>query len=107
MALQNASQPMPQATTYDIIEDVEDPSKYHPGGFHPISIGDTMKEGRYRTVHKLGFGGYSTTWLALDTWQSQYVAIKICSANGRESLEKFCGGWRMGRRTVPPTQGST
>ena len=47
-----------------------------------------MKEGRYRVVHKLGFGGYSTIWLALDTIHRQYVAVKICSADSREgSLE--------------------
>jgi hypothetical protein len=83
-----ASLGKPQAATYNFIEDVEDVSKYRAGGFHPISIGDTMKEGRYRVVHKLGFGGYSTIWLALDTMDRQYVAVKICSADSREgSLE--------------------
>ena len=45
------------------IEDVED---YEPGGYHPISIGDTFDQGRYRILHKLGFGGSSTVWLARD-----------------------------------------
>ncbi|KAJ8125740.1 hypothetical protein O1611_g7898 [Lasiodiplodia mahajangana] len=73
-----------QSITYNYIEDVEDVSKYRTGGFHPTYIGDTLKDRRYRIVHKLGYGGYSTTWLALDTLRQQYVAIKICSANSSE-----------------------
>lgn len=82
------SQAKSQAPAYNFMEDVENVSKYRAGGFHPVSIGDAMKEGRYRVVHKLGYGGYSTTWLALDTLRRQYVAVKICSADSREeSLE--------------------
>lgn len=40
----------------DVIEDVED---YQPGGYHPISVGDTFDHGRFRVLHKLGFGGSS------------------------------------------------
>lgn len=47
----------------DNIEDVED---YQPGGYHPISIGDVFDQGRYRVLHKLGFGGSSTVWLVRD-----------------------------------------
>ncbi|KXN81007.1 Serine/threonine-protein kinase SRPK [Leucoagaricus sp. SymC.cos] len=47
----------------DEIEDVED---YQPGGYHPISVGDTFDHGRFRIIHKLGFGGSSTVWLARD-----------------------------------------
>ena len=47
----------------DVIEDVED---YQPGGYHPISVGDTFDHGRFRVLHKLGFGGSSTVWLARD-----------------------------------------
>ncbi|KAI1198835.1 kinase-like protein [Nemania serpens] len=73
-----------RSITYNFIEDVEDVSKYCPGGFHPTYIGDTLKDRRYRIVHKLGYGSYSTIWLALDTLRRQYVAIKICSANTSE-----------------------
>jgi serine/threonine-protein kinase SRPK3 len=47
----------------DSIEDVEG---CQPGGFHPISIGDTFDQGRFRVLHKFGFGGSSTVWLARD-----------------------------------------
>lgn len=36
-----------------------------PDGYHPTLIGDTLN-GRYTVVHKLGFGGYPTIWLAQD-----------------------------------------
>lgn len=33
-------------------------------------------------MHKLGFGAYSTTWLARDQTAGRYVAIKISVASG-------------------------
>src|SRR5258707_15740816 len=45
------------------IEEIED---YQPGGYHPISIGNTFDQGRYRILHKLGLGGSSTVWLVCD-----------------------------------------
>jgi serine/threonine protein kinase len=38
-------------------------------------------DGRYRIVHKLGFGGSSTVWLARDELSSGYVSLKIARAN--------------------------
>ncbi|WEW59216.1 hypothetical protein PRK78_004685 [Emydomyces testavorans] len=71
---------------YMPLEDVEKLEQYRPGGFHPVTIGDTL-HGRYRIIHKLGFGAYSTTWLARDQIASKYVAIKVTVAAGnpRES----------------------
>jgi len=40
---------------------------YRPGGYHPVSLGDTFKNGRYKVYHKLGGDGYSTMWLAEDS----------------------------------------
>jgi serine/threonine-protein kinase SRPK3 len=53
--------------------------QYRPGGFHPITIGDHLC-GRYRIVHKLGFGTFSTVWLARDERADRYVVIKIAVA---------------------------
>lgn len=53
--------------------------KYHISGYHPIAIGDTLKDGRYQIVDKLGYGGYSTIWIAQDRdAPSKYVAVKVC-----------------------------
>ena len=66
----------------DYVEDLE---KYRPGGLHPVAIGDTFAHGRYQVLHKLGFGGTSTVWLARDRQSSRYpsgelVTLKVMSA---------------------------
>jgi hypothetical protein len=61
---------------YNWIDGVESLKKYKPGGYHPIMIGDILHS-RYRIVDKLGFGGYSTVWLARDTCSERYVAVKV------------------------------
>ncbi|KKA20009.1 hypothetical protein T310_6007 [Rasamsonia emersonii CBS 393.64] len=50
---------------YIPLEGVERLERYRPGGYHPVVIGGCLHD-RYRIVHKLGFGAYSTTWLARD-----------------------------------------
>jgi hypothetical protein len=50
----------------NLILDQEDFLKYSPGGFHPVSLGDTLSAGRYKIYHKLGFGSSATVWLAND-----------------------------------------
>lgn len=70
---------------YRPLEDVERIERYQPGGYHSIAIGDTLHD-RYWIVHKLGFGGYSTIWLARDEKADRYVAVKIGIAD-RESRE--------------------
>ncbi|PKY08918.1 kinase-like protein [Aspergillus campestris IBT 28561] len=66
--------------------DVETLEEYQPGGYHPIKIGDVLND-RYHIADKLGFGGYSTVWLALDTHLKRYVAVKVNIADAlpRES----------------------
>lgn len=51
----------------------EDQDKYHAGGFHPIHINELYSfcpnapdRGRYRILHKLGHGVFSTVWFAQD-----------------------------------------
>ena len=41
-------------------------TRYKPGGYHPLHIGDTLNGGRYTIRHKLGWSGYGTSWLAFD-----------------------------------------
>lgn len=75
---------------YNWIKGVENLEKYKPKGYHPIMIGDVLHD-RYRIVDKLGFGGYSTVWLAQDKRQEEYVAIKVGIANSNSlSQEMKC-----------------
>lgn len=59
---------------------------YEPGGFHPVHLGDVY-DGRYRVVHKLGFGGFSTVWLARDTTSHRWAALKIVVASESQTYE--------------------
>ncbi|KAK7407827.1 hypothetical protein QQX98_009998 [Neonectria punicea] len=61
---------------YEPIAEVERPEYYQPGGYHPVQIGDYLHN-RYRIVHKLGHGPFSTTWLARDRQLSAYAAVKV------------------------------
>jgi serine/threonine-protein kinase SRPK3 len=48
-------------------EDEEDWEDYVKGGYHPVHIGDSFSDNRYVVVRKLGWGHFSTVWLAKDT----------------------------------------
>ncbi|EZG70691.1 protein kinase domain protein, partial [Gregarina niphandrodes] len=60
--------------------DDEGQRDYKPGGYHPVKIGEVY-HGRYRIEAKLGWGHFSTVWLASDwkvrTPAPRYVAIKF------------------------------
>ena len=66
--------------------DTEDLERYAPGGLHPVSLGDVYDE-RYRVVHKLGAGGFSTVWLARDDGEQRWVALKIVVADHSVTFE--------------------
>lgn len=76
----NVNQP-PYEEVYIPEDDLEDFEEYSVGGYHPTVIGDTFCGGRYEVVHKLGFGGYSTIWLAKDKQLQRYVSLKILIAH--------------------------
>ena len=57
-------------------------------GFYLINIGDTFRDRRYRVIHKLGLGGYSTVWLARDEKLNRYVAIKVSAADAPASEDE-------------------
>ncbi|ERF70296.1 hypothetical protein EPUS_06337 [Endocarpon pusillum Z07020] len=57
--------------------DAEPLERYYVGGYHPTHLGDTFRSGRYKILHKLGWGGYATVWLARDSKLKRNVAIKI------------------------------
>ena len=71
----------PLARIYKRGGDVEDLEGYEEGGYHPIHIGEELNCGRYKVVHKLGFGSYSTVWLVQDQQRDQLAALKIATAD--------------------------
>lgn len=58
-------------------ENEEDLKDYVPGGYHTCYIGETYKNDKYTLVRKLGWGHFSTVWLARDNDKQCHVAMKI------------------------------
>ena len=50
---------------------------YRRGGYHAVRIGDTFKNGRYVVQSKLGWGHFSTVWLAWDTQFSVPLSLSL------------------------------
>lgn len=50
--------------------------KVTPSVFYPICLGEILNE-RYLIEHKLGSGGFSTVWMALDLQENKDVAVKV------------------------------
>ncbi|KAF4470836.1 cmgc kinase [Fusarium albosuccineum] len=62
-------------------EGVEPLEVYQDGGYHPVHLGDCYgPSGRYRVLHKLGYGGFGTVWLCRDTLNETYVSLKILAS---------------------------
>jgi serine/threonine protein kinase len=88
---------------YYYLEGVEPLGEYEPGGYHPLMPDDLLCDGRYRIVHKLGYGGYSVIWLARDQKEDKYVALKIYKAHGTAHVRREVRALRELRdsKTVP------
>ena len=71
----------PQYTDSNNSED-EGLEDYKIEGYHPVHIGEILLE-RYVIMQKLGYGHFSTAWLALDSKYGNYVAIKIQKSEER------------------------
>ncbi|KAI0107101.1 kinase-like domain-containing protein [Nemania sp. FL0031] len=67
--------------------DAEPVYHYRPIGFLPVKLGDQLKDGRYKIIHKLGNGSFSTTWVARDQTEQRYVSVKISGVGGESSSE--------------------
>ncbi|KAI1110044.1 kinase-like protein [Nemania sp. NC0429] len=67
--------------------DAEPLHRYRPGGYHPVHLGDSFKNGRYKILHKIGWGGYSTTWVARDLLMSRNVAVKFSVSEKNDNHE--------------------
>ena len=66
-------------SNYSEDEGLED---YKIDGYHPVHVGEILLD-RYVIMQKLGYGHFSTAWLALDNNNGNYVAIKIQKSDER------------------------
>ncbi|EPQ57710.1 kinase-like protein [Gloeophyllum trabeum ATCC 11539] len=53
---------------------------YDENAYYPVRIGQVF-ESRYQVLTKLGYGTSATVWLARDSVENKYVAIKVCTSN--------------------------
>jgi serine/threonine-protein kinase SRPK3 len=77
-------------------DEVDEGTKdYRPGGYHPVEVGDSFCGGRYHVIRKLGWGQFSTVWLARDDsvqrgGSGREVAIKVTKGSRREAKSSRC-----------------
>ncbi|KAI4230754.1 MAG: hypothetical protein L6R40_007957 [Gallowayella cf. fulva] len=71
---------------------LEEPlDRYCPGRYHPVKLGDVYNN-RYEVVRKLGWGLYSTVWLAKEDRANRHVALKILVADAFASTMTTSNG---------------
>jgi hypothetical protein len=68
----------------DYTSEDEGTEDYRRGGYHSVRVGDSFKQGTYVVQSKLGWGHFSTVWLAWDTAHSVraltlFLEISSCS----------------------------
>jgi serine/threonine protein kinase len=70
----------------EVETDAEPRSRYWDHLYCPLSIGEVLNA-RYRIEHKLGWGGFSTVWLAHDIYENKAVALKVVVPGERGGYE--------------------
>jgi serine/threonine protein kinase len=71
----------------EVETDAEPRSRYWDHLYCPLSIGEVLNA-RYRIEHKLGWGGFSTVWLAHDIHANKAVALKVVVSGERAEHER-------------------
>ncbi|KIV88507.1 hypothetical protein PV10_08188 [Exophiala mesophila] len=59
-------------------------SRFDQKRYYPVKFGDIFRE-QYRIIAKLGYGAYSTVWLARDEISKRYISLKVCVQDGKET----------------------
>ncbi|PVV05360.1 hypothetical protein BB560_000121 [Smittium megazygosporum] len=77
LAMQHSSKNSSPESHDEEQNDEEDSADYRIGGYHLVNLGDKFKDGRYTIIRKLGWGHFSTVWLAYDAKTDRHVALKI------------------------------
>ena len=66
-----------QGDVAETTADEEDSEDYCKGGYHPVTVGELFKDGKYTVIRKLGWGHFSTVWLSRDNNTGKHVALKV------------------------------
>lgn len=74
----------------DMMRHEESPEEYVKGGYHPAKKNEYFYRRKYRLIQKLGWGHFSTVWLAKDLTaayndKNKYIALKIVKASPSSS----------------------
>merc|ERR1712037_389998 len=57
-------------------DEQEASNEYEKNGYCPIEVGDFFHD-RYQIIRKLGWGAFSTVWLAWDNKRKMFSALKV------------------------------
>ncbi|KAI1399433.1 kinase-like protein [Hypoxylon fuscum] len=88
----------------DVESESEPRERYDKDLYCPLRIGQVLGQ-RYRIEHKLGWGGFSTVWLARDLHQGIALALKVMSPGWRGEHERQMND-EIIRRCHPDTSNS-
>ncbi|EED81523.1 predicted protein [Postia placenta Mad-698-R] len=59
---------------------------HNNAGYFPARLGQVLDKGRYCIVRKLGYGQYSSVWLARDKGEDRFVSLKILTCEATKTL---------------------
>lgn len=80
---------IPEILNEDLFESIKEENidDYKYGGYHPISVGDVYfsLDNKYQIIQKLGWGHFSTVWLAKSFKDNSHVAIKFVKSSSNYS----------------------
>jgi serine/threonine-protein kinase SRPK3 len=101
-----------ESDSSDMVGDSENNSHDDPrmnNEILPVHVGSVFKDCRYKVHGKLGSGSFSTVWLAWDSDQETYVALKVqncsrdCARAAQEEikiLQEVAKGDKAGSKSV-------
>ena len=80
---QGASESSSESSSSDDDNDAEELDDYGVDGYHPCHVGEII-DSKYVVLKKLGWGHFSTVWLAFKLSDKQLYALKI-----QKSAERY------------------